>query len=256
MNIRILGAHNGESQTTSCVCFLIDDALAVDAGCLTSKLTITEQRSLEAVLLTHQHYDHIRDIPSLALNLCARRGSVSVYATSSVRAAIETHLLNGEVYPKFQTLPSAKPAVSLREIEPYEPQMVNGHSVMAVPVKHVGTTVGYQISDRYGKAVFYTGDTGPGLADCWEHVSPQMLIADVTMPDSYETFVRETGHLTPNLLREELVAFKRCRGYLPRVVAVHMDGGYEAQIRREIAAVAGALGIEITVAEEGMQLSL
>ena len=256
MDIRILGAHNCESQTTSCVCFLIDSTLAIDAGGLTSNLSISDQQKLTAILLTHQHYDHIRDIPALALNLSLRGGSIQIYAIASVCAAIETHLLNGEVYPRFQALPEGRPAISLNGIEPYQPQRIDGHGILAVPVKHINATVGYQVSNAEGKAVFYTSDTGPGLSDCWKHVSPQLLIVDVTLPNACEAFARKTGHLTPALLQQELIGFQESRGYLPRVLAVHMDTGLEPKIREELASVADALNISITMAQEGMELRI
>lgn len=256
MNIHVLGAHNCESRTTSCVCLLIDNTLALDAGGLTSNLSIEEQHQLAAILLTHQHYDHIRDIPGIALNFSLRGGSIDVYATASVCATIETNLLNGRVYPEFQKMPGTKPAVSLNVIKPYQPQTVDGHSILAIPVNHFDTTVGYQVSDRQGKAIFYTADTGPGLADCWRHVSPQLLIADVTVPNDYEAFARETGHLTPELLKEELVSFRERKGYLPQVITIHMDMGLESRIREEIAGVAGALDTSITMAREGMKLHI
>ena len=256
MNIHILGAHNGESQTTSCVCFLIDNTLAIDAGGLTSNLSIADQQKLEAILLTHQHYDHIRDIPGIALNLSQRHGSVEVYSTADVLATIEAHLLNGVVYPEFQKLPDAKPAIRLNVIEPYRPQQINGHSILAVPVNHGVTTVGYQVSDSRGKAVFYTADTGPGLAACWVHINPELLIVDVTLPSVYEEFARQTGHLTPDLLKQELVVFRELKGYLPGVMAVHMYAGLEPEIKEEIASVAEALNIPIAMAHEDMQLNI
>ena len=256
MDIRFLGAHNCESETTSCICLLIDNTLVIDAGGLTSHLSIAEQKKLESILLTHQHYDHIRDIPGLALNLSLQGASISVYATANVHAAIETHLLNGKVYPKFQTMPDNNPTIRLNVIKPYEPQMVDGHGILAIPVPHIDVTVGYLVSDKQGKTMFYTGDTGPGLAACWNHISPQLLIIDVTLPNDHEKFARETGHLTPNLLQQELVSFRDCKGYLPEVIAVHMDTGLERKIKEEIAAVGRALDISITMAKEGMQLHI
>jgi ribonuclease BN (tRNA processing enzyme) len=256
MNIRILGAHNCESQTTSCICFLIDNTLAIDAGGLTSNLSIPDQQKLEAILLTHQHYDHIRDVPGIALNLSLCGVSIKIYCTADVRAAIETHLLNGRVYPEFQKLPSTKPTISFKAIKPYEPEMVDGHSILAIPVNHSDTTVGYQVSDKQGKKIFYTADTGPGLSDCWKHISPHVLLVDVTLPNAYEKFAKETGHLTPNLLKQELIIFQEHQGYLPQVIAVHMDARLEPEIKDEIAAVARALNITITIAQEGMQLCI
>ena len=256
MNIRILGAHNCESRATKCVCLLIDDTLAIDAGSLTSNLSISNQRKLNAILLTHQHYDHIRDVPSIALNLSMHDASINVYSTQHVRTTLETHLLNGIVYPRFQGLPEAKPTVNFNLITPYEPQSIDGHRILPIPVNHCDGTVGYQVSNAEGKTMFYTADTGPGLTDCWKHVSPHLLIIDVTMPNIYEGFAKRTGHLTPNLLKEELITFQEHKGYLPRIIVVHMDAALENEIEKEVAVVAEALKTSITIAREGMQINI
>ena len=43
MKIKVLGAHNTESLNTRYMSLLVDDILAIDAGCLTSTLTFEEQ---------------------------------------------------------------------------------------------------------------------------------------------------------------------------------------------------------------------
>ncbi|MBI2287607.1 MAG: MBL fold metallo-hydrolase [Chloroflexi bacterium] len=88
MKVQILGAHNCESQNTRLVSLLVDDRLALDAGGLTSSLSFPAQQQLKAVLLTHQHYDHIRDIPALAMNFYLSRTAIDVYATSLVYDAL------------------------------------------------------------------------------------------------------------------------------------------------------------------------
>jgi len=143
MNIRFLGAHNSETRTTSCACLLIDDTLAIDAGGLTSNLSLDEQQKLRAVLITHQHYDHIRDIPAIALNLAQQADNIRIYATAQVQAAIETYWLNGRIYPKFQELPASRPSIIFRSVMPYAPRRIDGHGFMAIPVKHTEPTVGY-----------------------------------------------------------------------------------------------------------------
>jgi ribonuclease BN (tRNA processing enzyme) len=254
LDIRILGAHNFESQTTRCACFLIDDSLAIDAGGLTSGLSVQDQQRLDTILITHQHYDHIRDIPGIALSRFQRGTSVDVYGPAEVLHAIESHLLNGDVYPEFQKIPHNRPTVCLKMVKPLEPQHINGHKILPVPVNHSCTTLGYQISDKYGRVLFYTADTSPGLSHCWKNVSPQFLIIDVTLPNESEDFARDTGHLTPNLLEKELIDFRNMKGYLPQVMAVHMDPGLEATIREEIAIVAENLHIPIIVAYEGLRI--
>ena len=65
MNIKFLGTHNAESKYTKLVSLLIDDVLAVDTGSLTSELSFSEQEKIKSILITHGHYDHIKDLPAL-----------------------------------------------------------------------------------------------------------------------------------------------------------------------------------------------
>ena len=51
MQIKVLGAHNLESENTRFCSLLIDGVIAVDAGALTSSLSFTEQQEIEAVLI-------------------------------------------------------------------------------------------------------------------------------------------------------------------------------------------------------------
>ena len=254
MLIRILGAHSCESRATRCVCILVDDRLAIDAGGLTSSLSILDQQKLKAILLTHQHYDHIRDVPMIALTLYRCRTNIDVYSTPDVLDVIETHLLNGIVYPRFQEIPKEKPTISLNAIVPYKTRIINGYGVLPVPVNHDGITVGYQISDAKRKTIFYTADTGPGLTDCWKCLSPQLLIIDFTVPDSYQKFATETGHLTPSLLSEELMQFQEIKGYLPQIVLIHMDPILEKETTEDIKRISEAFNTPITIAYEGMKL--
>jgi len=256
MDIQVLGAHNCESQNSKFISLLIDDVLAIDAGGLTSSLSLTAQQKIKAVLLTHHHYDHIRDIPAIAMNLFLQGVTTSIYATQSVYDALTTYLLNGKLYPNFLEQPPENPTVKFTIIKPHQTKQIEGYSILAVPVNHTDPTVGYQVTSPDGKTVFYTSDTGPGLTNCWEYVSPQLLIIEVTAPNRYEEWARESGHLTPSLLKQELTDFQEIKGYLPRVITVHMNPGLEKEIEAEIAAVAQALNNPITLAYEGMQLQL
>jgi ribonuclease BN (tRNA processing enzyme) len=256
MNVQILGAHSNESKLAKCVSLLIDDTLAIDAGGLTSSLSLKEQKRLKAILLTHAHFDHIKDIPLLALNLYRMDKSIKIYSLPVVNSTIKNQLLNGCVYPLLQKLPVKKPTVRFHSITPFRERRIEGYRVLPVPVNHDGNTVGYQVGNSAGKALFYTADTGPGLLDCWQHLSFQLLIVDTTFPNSYEEYARDTGHLTPNLLLAELTVLRQIKGDLPRIIAIHRDPMLEDEIVKELGEVAAALNIPITVANEGMKLSL
>jgi len=114
MDIKFLGVHNCESKETKCISLLIDDILAIDAGGLTSSLSLEAQQKLKALLLTHQHYDHIKDIPALAMNLFLDGGTINIYSIAPVFEAVTSYLLDGKLYPKFLETPPAKPTQNPR----------------------------------------------------------------------------------------------------------------------------------------------
>ncbi len=256
MNIRLLGAHNCESESTKLTSLLIDDTLTIDAGAITSSLSFEAQQKIKAILLTHHHYDHVRDVPALAMNLFLHGARTTVYTIPTVYEIVTTHLLDDEIYPNLHQRPSPNPILEFNIIEPLKPELIEGYSVLAVPVSHSVPSVGYQVTSPDGKIVFHAGDTGPGLAKCWQQVSPQLLIIEVTASDRYKEGAAKSGHLSPSLLKEELISFREIKGYLPRVVAVHMNPALEKEIAAEVAAVEKELDCSITLGCEGMELKL
>ena len=204
MDIRLLGAHNCESESTRLPGILIDDAIALDAGGLTSSLPFSAQQAIKAILLTHHHYDHIKDIPAIAMNFYLSEASVTVCSIPPVYDALVNHLLGNSLYTNFIERPERNPAVNFVVMELHKAKQIEGYEILTVPVNHSALSVGYQITDSDGKTVFYTGDTGPGLEDCWQQVSPQLLIIEVTAPDKYRELMSKSGHITPGSLKEEL----------------------------------------------------
>jgi ribonuclease BN (tRNA processing enzyme) len=256
MKIQILGAHNIQSEATRCVSFLIDDVLAVDAGTLATSLSFAAQQKLRALLITHQHYDHARDIPALGMNFLLHQSSLDVYTTPAAFEALHEHLLNDVLYPDFTARPEQQPALRFRMVEPGREEEVAGYRVLPVTVDHAVPAVGYQVTSPDGKKVFYTSDTGPGLAECWRQVRPDLLISELTALNKYADFARESGHLTASLLQEELESFIEINGYLPQVVTVHMNPLDEKGIREELGVISRALNTNIRPGHEGMRIDL
>jgi Cft2 family RNA processing exonuclease len=256
MIIRFLGTHNAESRNTRLVSFLIDDVLAVDAGSLVSELTFPEQKQIKAILLSHGHYDHIRAVPAFAFNNSDR--TTKVIATAKTLEILSSHLIDGVVYPKFASEASflQKATINLVPLDLFKSQKIGDHEVRALPVQHNLDGVGFEITSGDGKTLFYTGDTGPGLSSIWATISPQLLITDLTWPNSLANAAEEAGHLCPEMLKEELIEFRRVNGYLPKVVAIHVSPQHEPEIKREIGEVAELLKISIDVAHEGEELVL
>jgi ribonuclease BN (tRNA processing enzyme) len=116
--------------------------------------------------------------------------------------------------------------------------------------------VGFEITSGDGKTLFYTGDTGPGLSSVWGKISPQLIIADVTWPNSLANAAKDAGHLCPEMLKEELIEFRRVNDYLPRVAVIHVSPQHEPEIEREVREVAKLLGTSIDIAHESEELIL
>lgn len=256
MKISFLGAHNTESRDTKLVSLLIDDNLALDAGGLTSSLPFSTQMKLRAVLITHQHYDHIKDIPLLGMNLFLNNASIDIYSIPSVYESLTNHLLNDGLYPKFLEETEGGATIRFHIIKPHHEFKIRDYDILPLPVAHSVPAVGYQVAPAEGESIFYAGDTGPGLADCWRHISPRLIIIEVTAPNRFEQFGREKRHLTPGLLKEELLQFQKIKGYLPDVITVHMNPGLESEIKAELSVIAGELGNSVIPAYEGMEIEL
>jgi ribonuclease BN (tRNA processing enzyme) len=256
MRIRFLGTHNAESKNTRLVSFLIDDVLAVDAGSLVSELTFTEQKQIKAILLSHGHYDHIREVPAFAFNNSDR--TTKVIATPKTIEILSSHLIDGVVYPKFTSEASflKKATIKLVPLEPFKLQNIEGYEIMAVPVRHNLDGVGFEITSGDGKTLFYTGDTGPGISSIWGNITPQLVITDVTWPNGLANAAKDAGHLCPKMLKEELIEFRRVNDYLPRVAVIHVSPQHEPEIEREVREVAKLLDTSIDIAHEGEVLIL
>jgi ribonuclease BN (tRNA processing enzyme) len=256
MEVKILGAHSSVSDTANYVTLLIDGKIAIDAGCLASSLSLSAQENIRTVLITHEHFDHIRDIPTLALNRFYQGESIDIFGTGAVISAITDHLLNGFIYPKFHEIPKDKPTVVFHKVVEDRVFRLDDYEIQPVPVHHNTSTIGYYLKSANGGSFFYTADSGPGLSDCWKEISPDLLIIETTLPDKLEAFATRTGHLTPHLLKKELEEFRCSKAYVPRVVLVHMEPFFQREIEAEVAAVAHELDIPLQIGYEGMKLAV
>ena len=257
MKIQILGAHATEVKGARLTSLLVDGVLALDAGGLTSALSLSQQKKIKALLLTHHHFDHTRDLITLGADVNHWEGQIEVYALQQTLDVVIPCLLDGKMYINFLEYPSKeKPSLLVQAIEPYSRKTIAGYDVLVLPVKHSVPAVGYQVTSPQGKSFFYTGDTTTGISHCWQHISPQLLIIEVTGPNELEDWLKGVGHMSAGLLKEELTQFRQLKGYLPRVIVIHIGNFYEQQIKEEVAQVARELGADISLGYEDMRLVL
>jgi len=240
MKIKVLGCSGAEMPGFYLPAFLIDDSILLDAGTTAGALNETAQGKITHILLTHAHLDHIRGIPFLADNMLlrSRKHSVTLIGIEKVLNTLRENIFNNSIWPDFTNIPTPQdPALRLKDIEPNRYYRINGYNVMAQEVSHSVKAAGYIIKDPEGKCLIYTGDTGP-TADLWEMANKDVknhmidgVIIEVTLQNDMRELALRTGHLTPEMLFEELKKLK----HLPRKIFItHLKPQLSDTIVREL----------------------
>lgn len=255
MQLRVIGCHGGETPKHRTSAFLLDERLAIDAGALTSGLDLKLQCSLQAVLVSHAHLDHIRDLATIADNRaqygCAPLEVVGTKATIDV---LKRHFFNGLVWPDFTKIPTTKhPTIVYTVLKPEVRKDVCGYGVRAIEVTHTIDTAAF-IVDKDGASVAYSGDTGP-TNRLWEKLNEEKdlraLLMEVSFPNEQQRLATVSGHHTPQTLLPDLKKLHRPRD-LP-VLLYHIKPAFQAAVEKQCAKLKG---VELTVLTLGEQLLL
>ena len=230
MKVRILPSSPDAAHLQHLVSFVIDDHLAIDAGCIGFCGSAQAQARLTSVLLTHSHLDHVCSLPIFAMNVLDSTGrSVLVSAPAAVIESLRQDVFNWRVWPDFTVIKvDDRPIVQLCPIDARRPVAFGGLTVTAIPLNHPVPTVGYVVEDSRS-AVLFALDTGP-TEEIWEVASryPHLSTAfvDAAFPDDMNVLAEASGHLTPSLLREQV-------SRLPpgvRKIGVHLKPAYYDRI--------------------------
>jgi len=238
VKLRVLGCSGGELPRHRTTCFLVDGRLAIDAGALTATLPLRQLARVDDVILTHSHFDHVKDVPLAAdLLIGLRRRPLRVHASTECAETLRDSVFNGRLWPDFTRLPSrSHPVVEIRPFVPGRSFRAGRYRVDSVKVHHPVESVGFVLSD--GKAsIAVSGDTGPTTA-FWRRVNAEKrlraLLVEMSFPNAMQQLADLSGHLTPNTLARELSKVKR-NGY--PVYLYHLKPAFAAALRRDLGAL-------------------
>lgn len=239
MNIRVLGCHGSQVSGCNTTSFLVEENVLIDAGSITSTLTMEEQAKIDYVLVTHAHLDHVKEMMFMADNLwyLKKTNPLTIVSIEPVIHALKTHLFNGVIWPDFSSLPDAdNPVLKYKILEVGRKNQIGPFAVTAISVNHTVETVSYVI-ETDGGSVIFVGDTGP-TEEIWKVASGiedlKAIFVETSLPDEMDHVAEITGHLTPSMLMRELL---KLQGEKPDIYLYHMKSYYLKSIGSQVAAM-------------------
>ncbi len=241
MQLRVLGCHGGETPKHRTSSFLVGDGLAIDAGAITSMLSLDEQERIRSVLVSHPHMDHVRDLATLADNRCQQGGStLDIVGVPATIDALRKHFFNDIIWPDFTRIDAKDgPTVRFVEVQPNEVTDVDGYEVTPIMVNHTVDTSAFIIRQN-AASIVYGGDTGP-TDELWTRINAlddlQALMIEVSFPNDEADLAHGSRHLTPETLASELGKLEQSEE-LP-ILLYHIKPTFEARVLRDLAQVRG-----------------
>ncbi len=251
MRIRLLpSAFESPSGHQFLTTFLVNDAIAIDAGSLGFSATLAEQRRIRHVLVSHSHLDHVGSLPLFLDNVYAAEGDcATLYASDVALTTLQRDLFNDRIWPDFIGLSKVcRPFLKLQQLRDGESVDIAGVRITPVAVEHVVPTFGFLVEEA-GSAVVIVTDTGP-TQDIWDRARTlaglKAVFLDASFPDSMTELANSSKHLTPSLFAEEMKKL----GCDVRFLAVHIKAAFRAQVVGELESLKHP-GLEI--AESGKE---
>ena len=255
MQLTVVGCHGGETPKHRTSAFVLDGKLALDAGSLTSGLDLDAQAALEAVVVSHAHLDHIRDLATIADNRCQLGcAPLPVAGTRGTIATLKKHFFNNKLWPDFSVIPSRERPTVTWIVLPMEKTVTVGRwKVRAIPVSHTIEAAALIVTGEHG-SIAYSGDTGP-TDRLWEVLDAQpdlrALLMEVSFPDREQKVATLSGHHTPSSLASDLRKYARPKD-LPTLL-FHIKPLFQREVELELAKLRS---LNLTVLRLGDELAL
>ncbi|MFM7207012.1 MAG: MBL fold metallo-hydrolase [Planctomycetaceae bacterium] len=244
MKIELLPSSTPPTEAQFLVSFLVNDAVAIDAGSLGLLADLRKQERVRHVFLTHEHIDHIATLPIFLENVYEPGPEcVELLGRDDVLDFIHRDIFNGRVWPDFFELSTGDDRfVRGTPLRLHEPVTRAGLTITPVPVSHCVDTLGFLVDDG-GAAVAFPSDTGPTDV-LWRHLAaaPRLdaVFLEVSFPNRSAALAAKTGHHCPATFAAEIAKLDRD----VRWIVVHRKVRYADEIARELDAL-GLRNVEL-----------
>lgn len=241
LEIEILGAHGSAAQEQHCTCFKLGENILIDAGHAIAPLG-EKVADIEHILLTHSHFDHIRDLPFIIETYYEKRQKpLKIYGLSSTLEALKSHLFNGIIWPKFHQIihPNfQKFSIEFIPLTLEIPFELGTLQFTPFPSNHTVDCCSYLIR-HFDKACIISSDTY--LTKYLNDVINQnpdvtTLFIETSFPSRLENLAKTSKHLTPKLLKEQLSGIHKPLN----IYLYHLKPIFQAEITQEIAKYFGS----------------
>jgi cAMP phosphodiesterase len=246
LKLHVLGCHGGELPKYKTTCFLIDEVLALDAGALTGTLTLEKLSKVDDIIISHSHFDHVKDLPLMADLIVGRREKpVTIWASKECAKTLRDNMFNNSLWPDFTQIPTRKnPVLQIKAFKAGSSFKIGKYSVQSIPVTHPVESCGFIVSDGE-LCVAMSGDTGP-TEKLWKVLNKtrnlKAVLLETSFPNRLQQLADISGHLTPQTLKTELTKFERNGA---EVLLYHLKPAFVPQLKRELA------GLPVEVLELG-----
>jgi ribonuclease BN (tRNA processing enzyme) len=232
MEITIVGGFGGVSPNRRCTSVLINNKLLIDAGAGACGLSDEQKKNLKAILISHTHLDHIRELPHLCRDLnFLKKDSIDVFCNKFTEESLREHVFNGVLYDNY--IDGENAFIHFKSISQNESFQFDELTIIPIKVNHPCDAYGYVVKEK-DNMVFFTIDTGPSRV-IWEKLAEvpgelKAIFIDVSFPNSLQDIADVSGHHTPQTLLTEM-------RYMPesvQVFATHVKPFYLASVKQEL----------------------
>lgn len=238
MDVRIVASEIGERPRRQyLITYVIDDVVAIDAGCLGLYGSPKRQALIRDVFLSHAHADHIASLPVFLENVYDGSGQcVRIHGDRSVHVTLRRDLFNDRVWPDlFRLAGTMPPFLSLETLSAGEPVEAGHLRVLPVAVNHTVPTLGFVVESETS-AVVFASDTS-ATEEIWERANRtenlKGVFLEATFPNSMRELADVSRHLTPAGFAAEV---RKLHVPVP-VIAIHLKAAFHEAISAELNAL-------------------